>query len=225
VTEIHPIALGFDTCYVLAGSGVVVLDAGQPRKRGAFVAGLARADIRPEDVRLILLTHAHWDHMGSAGDLKAVTGAPLAVHEKERAWVETGKPPLPPGVTPWGRVFMAAHRIVMPLISVPPAEVDVTLSDEPFSLEPFGIPGVALPTPGHSPGSISVLLESGEAFVGDLAMNRIPLTLSPRLPIFADDPAQVVRSWRRLLELGAETVFPAHGAAFPADVIRSLLPA
>jgi hydroxyacylglutathione hydrolase len=223
LTVVHPIGLGFDTCYVLKASGVVVLDAGQPGKEGVFAKGLARASIRPEEVRLILLTHAHWDHMGSAAALKAMTGAPLAVHEKEEAWVETGAPPLPPGVTSWGRLFMAAHRLVMPLIEIPPAEVDQTLSGEPFSLERFGVPGTAVHTPGHSPGSISVLLESREAFVGDLAMNRFPLTLSPGLPIFADDLQQVRTSWQNLLELGADTIYPAHGAPFSADVIRRIL--
>jgi len=56
-------------------------------------------------------------------------------------------------------------------------------------------------------------------------MNRAPLTLSPRLPIFADDPGEVVRSWRRLLELGPKTIYPAHGRPFSAGVVRKLLAA
>jgi glyoxylase-like metal-dependent hydrolase (beta-lactamase superfamily II) len=220
VTEIFPIALGFDTCYVLRGAGVIAIDAGQPNRGRAFEAGLVRAAIAPGDVRLILLTHAHWDHMGSAAELKRITGAPLAVHENEVEWVERGDPPLPPGVTPWGRVVIAIHRLVMPLIKVPPARVDLRYGDEPVSLAEFGIPGTVVPTPGHSPGSVSIVLETGEAFVGDLAMNRMPLRLSPGLPIFADDIEPVVRSWRRLFEFGVTTVFPAHGKPFPADVIR-----
>ena len=82
-------------------------------------------------------------------------------------------------------------------------------------------PGVN--TPGHSAGSVTVLLETGEAFVGDLAMNAFPLRLSPGLPILAEDPAAVVRSWEALLELGATTVYPAHGKPFSADVIREAL--
>ena len=225
MTEITPIALGFDTCYVLKASGVIAIDAGQPKKGGAFLAGLSRASIAPEEIQLILLTHAHWDHMGSAAELKAVTGAPLAVHEREVGWVEQGNPPLPPGVTAWGRVLMAMHRLFMPLITVPPARVDRVLTDEVFPLADFGIPGVAVPTPGHSPGSMSVLLESGEAFVGDLAMNRMPLRMSPGLPIFADDLDEVIRSWHRLLELGVKTVYPAHGKPFSADVMRRILDA
>lgn len=139
--------------------------------------------------------------------------------------MEQGNPPLPPGVTPWGRFFIAVHRMLMPLITVPPAEVDRTLDDEPFSLDDFGVPGIAVPTPGHSPGSVSIVLESGEPFVGDLAMNRMPLKRSPGLPIFAENEEEVIRSWRRLLDLGVETVYPAHGRPFSADVMRKVLDA
>jgi glyoxylase-like metal-dependent hydrolase (beta-lactamase superfamily II) len=67
------------------------------------------------------------------------------------------------------------------------------------------------------------LLDTGEAFVGDLAMNRFPLRLSPGLPIFAEDQAAVVESWRSLLDQGATTVYPAHGKPFPAEVIRKAI--
>ena len=224
-TEVFPIALGFDTCYVLKGDGVIVLDAGQPNRGQAFLNGLRRASIRPDEVGLILLTHAHWDHMGSAKDLKEITGAPLAVHHREAAWVEQANPPLPPGVTRWGKIFMSVHQLLMPLIKLAATSVDRRLGDEVTSLAEFGIAGDVIPTPGHSPGSVSVLLESGEAFVGDLAMNRLPLRLSPGLPIFADDPDQVVQSWRRLLELGVTTVYPAHGKPFSADVMRAAIDA
>ena len=223
MTRIVGIELGFDTCYVLKASGVIAVDAGQPKKGPAFLAGLFRASIEPEEVQLILLTHAHWDHMGSAAELKGITGAPLAVHEKEVGWVEQGSPPLPPGVTAWGRALMVVQRLVMPLITVPPASVDRALGDEVVSLAEYGIPGVVAPTPGHSPGSVSVVLETGEAFVGDLAMNRLPLRASPGLPIFADDLDEVIRSWRRLLELGVKTVYPAHGKPFDVGVMRRIL--
>ncbi len=224
-TQIFPIALGFDTCFVLKDEGTIVVDAGEPRKGPTFLRGMQRAGIQPHDVRLILLTHAHFDHMGSAADLKEITGAPLAVHEREAEWVETGAPHLPPGVTAWGRMSMSVLRLLEPLLHVPPASVDRRLGDDVISLEEYGIPGVVMSTPGHSPGSVSVLLESGEAFVGDLAMNRFPLRLTPGFPIFADDPEQVVQSWRRLLQRDIRTIFPAHGKPFPADVMRAALEA
>jgi glyoxylase-like metal-dependent hydrolase (beta-lactamase superfamily II) len=223
--DIIQIALGFCQCYVLRADGVVVVDAGAPNKSKTFVRGLERASISPEDVALIVLTHGHWDHIGSAGDLKSLTGAKLAMHHREVDWLEQSLTPLPPGVTAWGRAFMSLHKLFMPFIRVPPAKVDLSLGDDGLSLADYGIPGQVLHTPGHSSGSVSVLLDTGEAFVGDLAMNGFPLRLSPGLPIFAEDPAAVVSSWRYLLEQGVTTVYPAHGRPFSADVIREAISA
>ena len=78
-----------------------------------------------------------------------------------------------------------------PFIHVPATTVDIILGDEDFSLAEFGIAGKVISTPGHSPGSVSVVLDTGDAFVGDLAMNAFPMCLSPSLPIFADDMQKV----------------------------------
>jgi hydroxyacylglutathione hydrolase len=222
---ILPIQLGFDTCYVLKGDGVIAIDAGEPNKVLEFRRGLARASIPPSDVRLIVLTHGHWDHVGSASAIKEFTRAPLAMHARDIPMLERSLTSLPPGVTPWGRIFIGIHRLFMPLIKVPAAKVDVVLGNNGISLSNYGIPGRVLHTPGHSSGSVSVLLDSGEAFVGDLAMSKFPLRLTPGLPILAEDMSAVVRSWRMLLAQGAKTVYPAHGRPFPADLIRRALAA
>jgi len=131
--------------------------------------------------------------------------------------------PLPPAVTLWGRIFAKIMAMFMPLVHVPATNVDVVLGDEEVSLTEYGIPGRIIPTPGHSMGSVSVLLETGDAFVGDLAMNGFPMSIGPGLPIFAEDLQKVKRSWQLLLEMGAKTVYPAHGKPFPADAIRRAL--
>ncbi len=130
---------------------------------------------------------------------------------------------LPPGTTRWGRVFIAIERLFLPRITIPETKVDVVLGDEPLPLRGYGLAGHVLHTPGHSPGSVTVLLESGEAFVGDLAMNGFPLRRRPGLPIIAEDPEAVIRSWHRLLDAGARTIYPAHGRPFPADVMRNAI--
>jgi hydroxyacylglutathione hydrolase len=137
-------------------------------------------------------------------------------------WDRHGKP-LPRGLTAWGRLLVGAMAMYLPWVDIPAAEVDIVLEDRAFSLVDYGIPGKILPTPGHSRGSVSVLLETGEAFVGDLAMNLFPLRLGPGLPIFAEDIRQVRQSWTLLLYEGAKMIYPAHGRPFPADVIRKAL--
>ena len=111
----------------------------------------------------------------------------------------------------------------MPLISIPPTDVDIVLGNDDFSLRDYGIPGTVIYTPGHSSGSVSILLDTGDVFVGDLAMNKFPLRLSPGLPIFAEDSNQLKESWKLLLGKGAKTIYPAHGKPFSAEIIKKAL--
>jgi len=224
IVKIVPIPLRIETCYVLREAGVIAIDAGPRGKAEQFVRLLALAGIRPADVQLIILTHGHWNHVGSARDLKTLTGGKLAMHEAERACLEQSLTILPQGTTTWGKVLIAIQRLFLPKITIPTATVDVILGDQPLPLRGYGIPGCILHTPGHTPGSVSLLLESGEAFVGDLAMNGFPLRRTPGLPIFADDAAEVIHSWHRSLEAGARIIYPAHGKPFPADVLRCAIP-
>ena len=218
--DIHPIHLGFDCSYVVKDEGAIVIDGGEPKKLKHFMQGIEKASIKPEEVRLIVLTHGHWDHIGSAKDIKEATGAKIAMHENEKEWLEKSLKPQPPGVTLWGKIFINVVKMFMPFIHIAPTDVDVILGDDEFSLEPFGITGKVIYTPGHSSGSVSILLETGDVFVGDLAMNKFPLRRSPGLPIFAEDWDKVKESWKMLLDQGAKTVYPAHGEPFPADIIR-----
>lgn len=222
--SIHRIDLGFNQCYVIRSAGVIAVDAGAPDKEDRFLRGLSEAFVDPKEVRLIVITHGHWDHIGSAREMRHLTGGRIAMHRLDAPSLERSLKPLSPGVTAWGRLLSGMHKPFMPLISIPSAKVDLLLGDEEYPLHTYGIPGKILHTPGHTSGSVSVLLDTGEAFVGDLAMNRFPLRLSPGLPVFAEDMGAVRASWKSLLGQGAKTVYPAHGEPFPADRIRRMLP-
>ena len=221
--NIYPISMGVAQCFVIQDKGVIMIDVGAPKKIKSFIKSVEQAGIKPNDIKLIIPTHGHWDHIGSAKDIKEITGARIAMHHREKEWLEKAQKHIPPAVTLWGHIISKTLGFLLPLIHFPAAKVDIILRDEDFSLTEFGIPGKIIYTPGHSPGSVSVLLDTGDAFVGDLAMNSFPLRLSPGLPIFAENIQEVKNSLKLLLDKGATKIYPAHGKSFSAELIRKFL--
>ena len=221
--SIYPIEMGFDTVYVLKGDGLILIDGGDPHKLNVFQEGLAKASVNPKDIQLIILTHGHWDHIGSASDIKELTGAKVLMHQKDMKFLDERYPSQPPGFSAWGKTLSTILKLYSPLIKIPAFEVDIILDGKGISLEEYGIPGKVIHTPGHTRGSVSILMDSGEIFAGDLAMNKFPMRPNPGLPVFGDDMQVVKESWRRVLDMGAKTVYPAHGKSFPTEVIRGAI--
>lgn len=219
-TNIYPIPLGVDHCYLIRDKRTIMVDGGAPKKVKEFTKAIEKIGIKTHDIQLIILTHAHWDHIGSAKEIKELTSAKIALHHFEKEWLEKSLKPMPPGVTIWGRILGKIMTMFLPFVSIPRTNVDIVIGNEGLSLEEYGIPGKVIYTPGHSSGSVSVLLETGEAFVGDMAMNMFPLRFSPGLPIFAEDLVKLKGSWKSLLDQGAKMIYPSHGEPFPADIIQ-----
>jgi glyoxylase-like metal-dependent hydrolase (beta-lactamase superfamily II) len=213
---------GVTNTYVLRDRGTVLIDPVGPARSRVVPRGVMDLLGTPPRLDLIVATHCHWDHVGASVSLREATSAPLAVHRAEAQWLVEGKVVWPKGVTAWGKVFRTLGApLMIPFIRVPSTVPDLLIGDEGLDLGPYGIEGRVVHTPGHSPGSLSVVLPSGEAFVGDLAMNGPPMCLQPSFGVFAHQPELVPASWRRLLELGVRTVYPAHGRPFPASALRA----
>jgi len=222
-TEIHKLPLGNCNCYLVKQEGMVLVDTGFPNQKENFRRMMEDLSIAPKDISLILLTHGHWDHIGSAADLKKMTGGRVAINYREKFCVENALKELPPGIGIWGMVMAVLMRIMAPMAKFPPCRIDLTLDDEEFSLRPFGIRGKVLHTPGHSSGSMSLVLDSGDAFVGDLAMSGLPMRIGPGLPSVGEDAATIRNSYRLLLDNGVRTIHPAHGNSFSAAILKKTL--
>ncbi len=223
-TQIYPVRFGINRCYLIREEGVIMIDGGPPKKLKAFQKFIGSISIRPEDIRLIVLTHGDFDHVGSAGDIKSLTGAKIAIHENDRETFEKALHHFPTGTTAWGRSLrFILNPVTKVLFKFPGQKADIVLDNSDYPLHEFGINGSIVFTPGHTSGSVSVLLESGDAFVGCLAHNNLPFRLKPGLPIFADDIEEVKRNWKKVIERGAKTIYPAHGDPFPVEVIQKIL--
>jgi glyoxylase-like metal-dependent hydrolase (beta-lactamase superfamily II) len=220
---IHQIPLGIANCYLIRDEGTVLVDGGPPKNIRKFLKTLSSLAIEPLEISLILLTHCHWDHIGSAAEIKTLTGAKLAIHRNGRDFMEKEelKMAAAKATCLWGRLMRATTvRLATAIASYPRTTVDLVLGDCEFPLSDYGIDGSVIYTPGHSSDSVSLLLGTGDAFVGDLAMNGLPMRIGEGIPIFADDVGVVRGSWRMLIDMGAKMFYPAHGKPFSADRLK-----
>jgi glyoxylase-like metal-dependent hydrolase (beta-lactamase superfamily II) len=217
---VRAIRLGITNSYLIGTHGrYVLVDAGTRGREAYFFRKLGAAGIRPADIGLIVVTHVHFDHVGSLAAIRKRCGCPVAVHASEAPMLREGRIVLPPGTRPYSRWLIGLARrhpwIVERLYRFDPVEADI-LVEQKFSLDGFGVKARALHTPGHTAGSLSVLTAAGDAAVGDLAVNYHPFGRRRHAPPFGDSPELIRHQWRRLLTLGARQIYPAHGRPFPA---------
>jgi endoribonuclease LACTB2 len=186
--------VGYDSTnyYVLgANTNRLLVDVGWPGTLPKLLAMLKRKDISLQDIRYLLITHYHPDHAGLAQEVKA-KGVRLIVLEQQLPAI----PILKTYMKPINRyVDIRLHDNLL-----------VTSSRSRAFLGSIGIAGEIVSTPGHSDDSVTLVLDDGAAFTGDLPV-----------PAFIDESiSETIRqSWDALRALHARMLYPGHGPVRP----------
>jgi glyoxylase-like metal-dependent hydrolase (beta-lactamase superfamily II) len=97
-------------------------------------------------------------------------------------------------------------------------EPDILIKDE-LDLNPYGVAGRVMWTPGHTRGSMSVMLESGEAIVGDLVLPRYMSFGPPAIAFWAASRKDSLASIRKVLDLMPSIILTSHGGPYRPDVM------
>lgn len=209
------IRLGVTCTYLIptADDGFIMIDTGEPRLGGKFKRTIAHWSIAPSAIRLLIITHAHYDHVGSLADIKECCRCPVLIHPLEDEILQKALVMIPPGTSPLGKVLSPCGHLLKPFMRFPASKGDI-LVHQRYDLSKFGVAGEVVPTPGHTPGSLAVIMASGEAFVGDLAMNFLG---GDNFPIFGESIPELNKSRAFIRSTGAHTIYPAHGKPFAAS--------
>jgi endoribonuclease LACTB2 len=176
---------------VSAGRSRLLVDLGYPGTLGIMQANLKRMGIPLGEIHYGLATHYHIDHAGLAQELKQL-GVPLLVLEPQVAAI----PFMKQWTKPQDRyVDISVHD-----------NITISFDESRSRLARIGLAGEIVSTPGHSDDSVSLLLDDGSVFTGDLTP----------WPLVGLDEADIVAgSWRRLRKQGARRVYPGHGPMRP----------
>ncbi len=203
---VHQLRLfGARVTVISTGDETVLADAGPRGSAGAIMDGLSALDIAADQLRLVALTHHHPDHSGGLAGVVEATGARVAVHQLD-AGIINGKEELP---SPWPNPLLAA--VTRPFLSpVYGIRVDVDHELQDGDLLP-GQPDVTvIHVPGHTPGSICLLVASKRVLiVGDSLQYRFG-KLQPPAPAVTVDYDQAVESLHKLLPLDFDTIAFSH---------------
>ncbi len=173
--------------FAIGRSGTPLLvDCGWPGTMPLLLANLKRSDIAPSALKYLLVTHFHPDHAGLAQELKAM-GLKLLVFEGQESFI--------PQLAQWMKPEMHYREITLH------DNLPMTLAGSRAFLKTLGIDGQVIATPGHSDDSVSLVLDSGEAFIGDLTA---PFAASE------ENAATVQSSWDAIRAAGGRVIHHAH---------------
>ena len=178
---------------VSAGRSRLLVDLGYPGTMGTMRAMLKQMDIPLQEICFALATHYHIDHAGLAQELKQVCVRLIVLETQVNA-------------IPLMKQFTKPrdHYVEISL----EGNLIIPASESRAVLTQVGIQGEILPTPGHSDDSVSLLLNDGSVFTGDLT----PLENA------WGKPGELVKaSWHLLMARGAKLVYPGHGGIRTID--------
>jgi glyoxylase-like metal-dependent hydrolase (beta-lactamase superfamily II) len=217
MVQIIPIRTRLANAYLLIGQRAVLVDSGSAHSADRIVAALKQAGLELSALSLIVQTHAHYDHCGSTAELKRLSSVPVAVHQSEQNELEHGKNAAVVPVDWMGyltRPFVAnQYEGVV---------ADVLITDE-LDLRPYGVAASVIHTPGHTPGSVSVITDGGDAIAGDLLgggwMYGLLLPERPRYHYFVADLAAVRSGIRRVLEYSPTRIYVGHGGPLETQAV------
>jgi len=215
-TTIEVALPGISKAFAVFGEKTVIIDTGSPRDPVRLVRNFSIAGIDPRTISLIVLTHAHRDHTGNLETLRKLTDAPVLAHRAAAEVLRTGRAEAVAGRSTLGRLL---STFVPTARKEKPVDVDIEIDSE-TDLAPYGVDGHILPTPGHTRGSLSVILPGGVAIVGDLIM---AFGFRHRLADFAEDEEAMRNSLKLLLDRGVDRFLPSHGSPCTRSTVESLL--
>lgn len=202
---------GANAYLVETDEGLALIDCGIAGKADTLAAAIATLGLDEGRIADVLVTHHHFDHVGSLAAIARRTGATV--------WAPVGDAPFIRGERPPPAPRSTAGRALSPLLArltpdAEPADVGHEVHDD--TALPLDDGSRAVHTPGHTPGHTAFLLDraGGVLIAGDAVANVGGLRSggSSFMRLIADDPAAARRSFGRLAQLDFEVAVFGHGA-------------
>jgi glyoxylase-like metal-dependent hydrolase (beta-lactamase superfamily II) len=202
--NIHPISCGLGIGFLIETTGgLFLIDSGSPGHEQKVLSKIR--ELGRSDLKLIWITHAHYDHYGSAAALRRITGAIIGVHPADAANLTAGLSPLGTSRR-HGFLLQFALGVLKQFQPIPQTQPDITI-DDGSSLENYGLNATIMHTPGHTPGHTCIQLAGGIIFAGDLIGKFVN---ARRQQFLATNWSQLSNSLEKLKAAKPEWIYTGH---------------
>jgi len=197
------------------GNHNILIDTSYRLNRNVLEKRLDMLGIKHID--FLVLTHTHFDHAANACRIKEKFNAKVIVHKSEGNYLTSGESTLPNGTNIFTQALirLTAKR-ANSLVRCEPCQYDL-LVDSFLDLWDFGFNAHIIHTPGHTMGSISIVVDNEIAIVGDTMFGIFPWSV---FPPFANDINQLINSWGKLLDTSCSLFLPSHGSTNPRSLVQ-----
>ncbi|TDH23511.1 MBL fold metallo-hydrolase [Segetibacter sp. 3557_3] len=172
-----------------SGTHLLLVDCGFPGQLSSLGRCMRTRGYKMRNIDYLLVTHFHIDHAGLIQELKK-EGVKFLLIETQQPMISTME-------------LMAARKWAYTFLDLSDNLMMPVGSSRDF-LKQLDINGTIISTPGHTDDSITLVLDSGEAFTGDL----------PAEHLAADEQSPMRLSWTKLRAAGASVIYPGHGNVY-----------
>jgi hydroxyacylglutathione hydrolase len=219
MSKVITLKLGFANAFLIRDKGTILVDTGIYVSKDKYIQLFRELAIDSKEINLIIISHGHADHFAHAYELKKMTGAPILCHKNAIYALQTAQNAaiIPRNILGERVLKMIKTNLPMAAKSVQP---DLIMADA-FDLNQYGVAGKVIYTPGHTDCSISIILDSGEAVVGDIVVPS-PFTGEPCLAYFAYNEKLLLESVKTLL-CRAQLFYGGHGGPFTREEILKII--
>ncbi len=215
--EITRVLSGRSNSYMVLYDNIYILvDTGKDSGFKTLTKNIESLNTRIDDITYLILTHTHFDHCQSANKIKETSNCCIIVSKVAEEFIKKGYTKLSDGAFPVTKLIAGLGNLIgKRKFGYEPFKADILVENEyDITISESKLKIIA--TSGHSPDSISIIVDNEIAIVGDAMFGVFNNSI---FPPYSDNVAQMIESWGKLLNSGCSIFLPGHGK----EIKRSLL--
>lgn len=217
-TIIYQLLTGRSNSYLISSPGQnILVDIGKSSAYKRLIAGINSIRLNNNRIDYLIFTHTHFDHCQNAAMIKEKHQSKIIFSEVDKGFIKNGYTPLPKGTNFFTKIISAfGIHILSKCFRYKPFVGDILIKNSLDFQKLFSNIRI-IKTEGHSPGSISIIVDNEIAIVGDAMFGVLKKSV---FPPFADNQKELVNSWKILLNAGCEIFLPGHGGIITRGTLQ-----